>query len=69
MGDGGGTRHREVLFCGSEVALKSDVAVLVVASDIGERLSDFGKDTTCRCGSLLKFLYGFALLPAWFDES
>lgn len=34
--DLGGTRHRELLFCGSEVALNSDVAAFVVGSDMGE---------------------------------
>lgn len=40
--DVGGTRHREVLFCGSEVALDSDVAVLAAGADIGKTQSDFG---------------------------
>lgn len=34
--DVGGTRHREVLFCGSEVALDSEVAVLAAGADIGK---------------------------------
>lgn len=42
--DVGGTRPREVLFCGSEVALDSDVAVLAAGSDIGKTQSDFGKE-------------------------
>lgn len=41
--DVGGTRHREVLFWGSEVALDSDVAVLAAGSDIGENTVRFWK--------------------------
>lgn len=41
--DVGGTRHREVLFCGSEVALDSDVAVLAAGSDIGNKLSQISE--------------------------
>lgn len=39
--DVGETRLREMLFCGSEVALDSDVAVLAVGADIGKIQSDF----------------------------
>lgn len=67
--DIGWMRHREVLFCGSDVALDSDVAVLAAGSDIGKNTVRFQKETICRRGNLLKFLYGFALLPARFDES
>lgn len=69
--DVGGTRHREVLFCGSEVALDNDVAVLAAGSDIGEKHSQIVEKIqfVVAGGNLRKFLYGFALLPVRFDES
>lgn len=65
-----GTRHREVLFCGSEVALDSDVAVLAAGADIGKH-SQILEIKLCRRENLrrFRFLCGFALLPARFDES
>lgn len=69
-GDGGGTRHRELLFCGSEVALNSDVAAFAEGSDIEEHCQNLEKKQGCG-RSLLKLLllYGLLLLPARFDKS